>query len=83
MREGFRKGQPTDARGTMIIPNIDAAESARAATARNLERDLAGRTPASHAGAGLEAVMAIAAVESSLQCGRKSGTEADQRGAVA
>jgi hypothetical protein len=58
-------------------------ECARAANARLWERDLAGRTPASHADPGLEAVMVMSAVESSLRCGGETGTEAAQRRAVA
>jgi hypothetical protein len=83
MPEGFGKGRLTYGSGEAVIPSIDKLEPARAVTARPLERDLAGMAPASHAGLGLEAVMAIKAVESSLRCGGESGTEAGRRGAVA
>lgn len=81
--EGFGKDQLTCRSGETVIPGIDAVEPARAATTRLTERDLAARTPASHAVPGLEAVMAMAAVESSLRRGGETGTEAGQNGAVA
>jgi hypothetical protein len=82
MPEGFGKGQLTCESGETVIPGIDGVEPAWAATARLMERDLAGRAPASHAVPGLEAVMAIAAVESLLRCGGESGPEVGRRGAV-